>query len=477
MVLWGIAIGLVSALALHAVAPHEWPVMGSRASGMRASLAVLKEGGPLLLGRHGPHGAYYAVALDDDPGAYTYFPLLGHLFEGTDPVVIIGYFYVVMVAVLAAAYPVIFYALTRSLLAGLAAPIMLVVCILSMGFIDIYWIPAWGMLALLPLLYLLARDWPRLGLAALVAISLASGWLSSIRSSSGLGILVSAALVLVLRRWRWWRLAPALALLVVAYMATNTFIFTAIREHRDQRIGVKAMPDDRFSRHPLWSTAYLGLGYLRNGYGHRYEDEVAVARAQQIAPGAVVATPRFEAAIRHAYFSFVGAHPFEAVRQYAAKALVAVADTGPYLLLVLLTMPAMLLLGSRSGRRMRLRWALLTLPAMLIGFLQPMIAIPGQGYDAEFLGVLGALGIVGVCWTLMCVEGAARARVSLSLTHPGLRAAFAEAGQRRALGTSMRISAVTIAVLAVICTGGYFVRESGFRWLGTSPGPLIRYLG
>jgi hypothetical protein len=477
MLLYGLAIGLVSALVLLAVVPHEWSIMQSRSSGMRASLAVLQEGGPLLAGRHGLKGAYYPVALGDDPGAYTYFPLLGHLFGGVDPVVIMSYFYVVAVASLAAAYPLLFYGLTRSILAGIAAPVMLLICMVTIGFIDIYWIPAWGMLALLPSLYLLARRRPRSGLPAMVAIALVAGWLSSIRSNSGLGVLLGAAILLLLRRWRWWRVLPALALLAAAYMVTSTFIFTAIREHRDQRLGVTSMADDKITQHPLYHTAYIGLGYLPNSYGIRFKDGVAFARVQRVAPGTPYLSPRYEATIRNAYYGFVRAHPLETLRQYGAKALVAIANTGPYLLLVLLTLPAMLLLG--SDRRLVRLWSLLTLPALLIAFLQPLVAIPAHTYTEELLGVLGALAILGVCRALAYAEQTARERGSLYFGPVELRAAWIThyASTRAPFRRSVKISAVAIAVLALICTSGYFVRERANRWQGTHPSALQRYLG
>lgn len=474
MALWGVAIGLVTALALMVVVPHEWPVLGSRATGMRASLSVLREGGPLLAGRHGLTGAYYAVALNDDPGSFVYLPWLGHLLGGVDPTVMLSYCYVALIALLAAVYPLIFYTLTRSLLAGLASPLMLVICILSIGVVDIDWIPAWGMLALLPVLYLLARRWPRHGLLALVAISLAAGWLSSIRSSSGLGIVVIAAIMLTLRRWRWWRLLPALALLAAAYMATSTFLFTAIREHRDQRLGVKSMPDDQVTQHPLYHTAYIGLGYLPNNYGIRYVDSAAAARVQNDAPGTHYGTRRYDTVIRRAYFDFVQAHPLEALRQYGAKAVVAVANAGPYLLVILLTMPAMLMLG--PDRRMRRLWVLLTLPAVIIGFLQPMVAIPGREYDAELVGVLGVLGILGCCSVIAFLEAEARRRGRLSFTRSELDMSLAGA-HRGPVVRSLRISAATFAVLVLVGTAGYFIRQRAFHWQGSSPSLLMRYLG
>ncbi len=476
MLLWGLVIGLVAALALLAIVPHVWTIMESRSSGMRASLAVLKEGGPLLVGRHGVNGAYYPVAMGDDPGTFTYFPLLGYLFGGVDPVVILSYFYVVAVAFVAAAYPLIFYRLTGSVLAGLAAPLMFLVCMVSIGFEDVYWIPAWGMLTLLPPLFLLARDRSRFGSVALVAIALAAGWLSSIRSSAGLGIVVIAGIVLVLRGRRWWRVLPVLAVLALAYMSTSTFIFTAIRAHRDHVLGVKTMTDDGMTQHPLYHTAYIGLGYLHNDYGIRFKDEVAAHRVEQLAPGEVYQSHAYEETIRRAYFDFVKAHPVEALRQYGAKVVVAVADAGPYLLLVALTMPAMLMFG--PARRIRRLWALLALPALLIAFLQPMVAVPTQPYEEQLFGVLGVLGIVGLCWSLERAESRARERGGLPFALAGLRAAWStRAAQRRPVSRCIRITTAAVAVLVLFCAAGYFIRQSADRWQGIPSGVLMHYLG
>jgi hypothetical protein len=463
MVLWGLVVGLAAALVLLATTPYEWPIMASRSTGMRASLAVLSHGGPLLVGRHGLMGSYYAIALGDDPGSFTYLPLLGHLLGGIDPVVMLRYCYVVLVASLTAIYPLIFYRLTRSLLAGIAAPFMLLVCIRSLGLIDIYWLAAWGMLALLPPLYLLARDWPRFGLLALVAISLAAGWLSSMQGSSGVGIVVTAAIVLLLRRWRWWRVLPALALLAAAYISVNTFVFAAIREHRDQRLGVKAMPDDEMTQHPLWHTAYIGLGYLPNDNGISFKDGSSNARVQHDAPGTPYLSHHYETVIRTAYFSFVRAHPLEVLKQYGAKAVVAVAESRFYLVLMLLTMPAMLLLG--TGRRMRRRWALLTLPALVVGFLRTMVAVPGPAYDPGLFGVLGVLAILGLCWMLQQVEMGAREQVSLRFASIMPSTAWSTRTEHPApLRRITRVSVIYLTALLAVSIGGHFIRSSAEHW-------------
>jgi hypothetical protein len=472
MVLWGVAMGLLTAILLLAVSPGEWPVMGSRVTGLRDSMTVLKQGGPLLLGRHGATGALYPVGVGDDEGIYVYLPLLSRLLGVADPVAMLRYAYVALFGVAAAGYPVMFYKLTRSLLAGLAAPVMLVVCVRFMGFNDIYWIPAWGMFVLLPMIFLLARDWSRYGFVGLLAIALAAGWLSSIRNSSGLGIVIAAAAILLLRRWRWWRLLPAIALLALVYFSTNVLVLSQIRAHRDQTIGDTALSRNQPTMHSLWHTAYIGLGYLPNNYGIYYNDSVAQARVQREAPGTVYLSNRYATVLRKAYFKLWREHPGEVLEQYAAKAIVTTAETSPYLLLVLLTMPAMLLLGPK--RRIHRLWLSLTVPAVLVGFLPTMVAIPTQGYEEGLYGVLGVLGILGLCCMLEQLEIATRARGSLLAALGGLRGSWSAAiGWRDPLKRSARACGVALIALALLVIAGHFISRSAERWGHVPSGALI----
>jgi hypothetical protein len=472
MLLWGIVVGLLGALALFAMTPTMWPTTSSRAMGLRDAYEVLRQGGPLLLGRHGATGALYAVGVSDDQGIYVYVPLLSRLFGVTDPVSMLRYSYVVLYGLTTAAYPIVFFRLTRSLLAGIMAPLMLLVCVRAMLPLDIYWIPAWGMFTLLPAIYLLARDWPRFGLVALVGITLVASWLSSIRSEAGLPIVIAAAIVLLLRRWRWWRLLPALALLAVVYISINTFVLSAIRAHRDHQVGSSLLDRNQPTEHPLWHTLYIGIGYLPNKYGLWYEDSVGMARVQREAPGTVYLSSHYASVIRAAYLSFIREHPLEVMKQYAAKAVVAIANTVPYIVLVLFTLPAMLLLGPELT--IRRRWILLTLPAVIIMFLPSMIAIPTESYEEGLFGALGVIGILNLCWILERFEFEARKRGGLHGTLAALRSAWsASKGQPSALRRSARISCMAMVVLTVLCVGGHFIRRSSERWEHESSNVLI----
>jgi hypothetical protein len=474
--LWGLTVGLATALLLLRTAPAHWVMNDGRDIRLRDSMRVLSHGGPLLLGRHGPGGHYYAVDFGDDEGAFVYIPLLSRLFGVTEPVSMVRDLYIVLVSLTAALYPTIFYRLTRSLWAALVAPFLFVVCMRSMGFIDVYWISAWGALTLFPLIFLLARDWPRFGIVAIGGLALGAGWLTSIRSYSCLGIAVAATIVLLLQRWRWWRLLPALAMVALLYVSITAFVFPAIRADRDHRLGSAAKTVDLTSGHTLWHTAYAGLGYLPNKYGMRFLDGVPRARVEREAPGTPFLSSRYETIIRRAYFQFIGEHPRELIRQYSAKAIVVIADLFPYLLIVLLTLPAMLLVGPE--RRIARRWSLLAVPGVIVAFLPVVLALPMKQYEQDLYGVIGVVGITGLCWMLKLTEAAIRKRGRASLTAPGASESFSALAHGRTPGwRAARVSVVATVVLIALTFGGYFVRREADRWQGGPSGALMEEIG
>jgi hypothetical protein len=474
MLLWGAAAGVIAAVALLASTPGHWPILGTQATELRASLAMLRHGGPLLLGRHGSSGSLYAIGTEEE-GMFVYFPFLSHALGVADPVAMVRYLFVAMFTLTAAIYPLVFYKLTRSVLAGLAAPIVMLVCVESLGSTGVYWAPAWAALTLLPLIYLLLRDWPRFGLLAVLAIAFTAGCVSSLRAGSGLGVLISAALLLLLiRRWRWWRVLAALALVALAYTSVNSLLFAAVREHRNARIGASAARAiERAQPSPhVWHTMYIGLGYLPNDYGIRYRDGVAQARVQRDAPGTRYLSARYDTVIRRAYFSVVRHHPFEVIKQYAAKILVTAAGTSPYLLIVLLGAPAWLLIG--ADRRIRRRWLLLVLPAIAVSYLPTVIAIPTQPYEQGLYGALGVVGVVGLCWMLAWLELEVRARGARGLI-ARLRAASSKA--REAVPSpyrrTIRLIGMGLATLVALVVPGHFISRSAERWQGGSSGVLL----
>lgn len=473
MALWGLAAALIASLVLLALTPRVWPTSGGRGPRLQESMLILEQGGPLLVGRYGGStGAYYSLTPGDDEGEFVYVPTISRLLGVTNPLVTFRYLYIALVALTAALYPMVLYRLTGSAAAGIAAPFIFVACMVSMGFLDMYWVPAWGALTLLPLVFLLSRSWPRFGMVAILGLSLAASWISSIRSDCGLGVAIAGALVLVLRRWRWWRLLPALALVAVAYVSVGTFAFGAIRADRDRRVGrIAASGVDVATAHSLWFEAYAGIGYLHNSYGLRYAGAVPGGYAAREAPTALRFSSRFEAVLRRAYVSFVLDHPIEAIRQYGAKTTVAIADLVPYLLIAVLTLPAMLL---GRDRRMVRRWMLLTIPAAIVAFVPLMVAVPMESYEQGLYGVIGTVDILGLCSALAWLGTASTKDGGVRSMLAGVRVSWgALAHSAEPAWRSMRISASAIAILVVVSLGGYFLRGEADRWQGSPSGVLM----
>jgi hypothetical protein len=477
MALWGLLAAVLATLVLLTITPAAWPTRDGRGEKLHDSMTVLEHGGPLLLSRHGSRGQLYAADFGDDAGVYVYVPVLSRLFGVADPTRMLRDVYVALVALMIAFYPLIFHRLTGSLLAGFAAPLIGLVCILAMGFVDIYWVAAWGALVLLPLVFLLARDWSRFAFVGLVGIVFLAGWLSSIRSYSGLGIAIAAAIVLVMRRWRWWRLLPALALLAIVYVSINTFVFTAIRADRDHWLGSAARTLDVTSSHTLWHTVYAGLGYLPNRYSLGFLDGVPLAVVQREAPGTPFLSAHYETVVRDAYLRFASDHPVEVIRQYAAKALVTIADLTPWSLIALLTLPAVLLVGPE--RRVVRRWMLLTIPAVVVAFLPVMAALPELSYEQGLYGVVGLVGVTGICLLLARVQEGVRESGGVGAMLAGAHLSWGALVHSRLAGwRAARASALAVVLLIVLAFGGYFVRREADHWRNnSSSGVLMEYLG
>jgi hypothetical protein len=474
MAIWGLLTALIASFVLLAITPRVWREAGHRGWRLREAMLVYEHGGPLLVGRRdGATGAYYGLESGDDEGEYVYLPVLSRLFDVSDPRMMWRYLYIALTVLTAAVYPTIFYRLTRSLLAGLAAPFIFLACMISMGFLEMYWIPAWGALTLLPLLYLLARGWPRFGLAAVAGVVLVTSWMSSMRADCGLGIAIAAAMVLCLRRWRWWRLLPALAMVALVYISIGTFVLGAIRANRDHRIGSAAAKlVDSSGSHSLWHEVYDGLGYLPNSYGLRYSDEVSSKLAAREAPHASEFSSRWEAVMRNAYVKFVIHHPAEVVRQYGAKAVVTLADITPYLLIVLLTLPAMLL--SSPDRRDVRRWVLLTVPVAIVEFLPMMVAVPMESYEQGLYGVMGTLDVLGLCWMLKWLESGVREGGGIRPLLAGASFSWGALAHGVTPGwRSVRISVAATAVLLAVSLGGYFLRRDAVHSEATPSGVLM----
>ncbi len=418
---WGALWAIVGSLALYFLAPDPWPLQPSRAQDLRASLTVLEHGGPALLGYHSGSHLPYAIGYSDDQGIYVIVPVLGDWLGVSDPIAVLRWLWITAWAVTLLFSAIVARSLFRSSWAALLTPPALLACALSFGFGDLYWISAWVIVALLAPLVLLARDRPRHLGAGLVSIALIAGAATTVRSAAGLPVALSAAAVAVVMGGRPSMRAGLTVAIAAAYLAPAWIVLPAIREHRDRRIGVNLSAQEPTS-HPLWHSVYIGLGYTPNNYGIHYFDRYAAAAAQEADPGVRYLSPAYSSALHRQVNALIEHDPGFVLKVESEKALVLLSHAARYLLLLALLLPAAL--TARYRARLRRSELLLFLPALAIGTLPAILAVPFRVYELSLDAPLGALVLLAIgstaaraqsVWTATRGATGLNARVRLTL--------------------------------------------------------------
>jgi hypothetical protein len=480
MLAWGLLWAAIGALALYLLAPNPWPIQSSRATELQASLTVLDHGGPALLGYERGTHVPYAIGYTDDQGIYVIVPPLSHWFGQSDPVAVLRWLWIVAWALTLLFSATVFRVLFRSSWAGLLAPPTLLVCILSFGFGDIYWVAAWVVVTFVPLLVLLARHRPRRAWLALIPIALIAGVVTAIRSDAGLPVALAAVAVAAMAGGRRWAHVIVIAAIALAYLAPTSIVLPAIRAHRDHRIGVDLSANTATS-HPIWHPLYVGLGYTANRYDIHYSDSYGLAAAQEADPGVRYLSPTYASVLHKQVDALIEHDPWFVAKAEAQKAVVELSHTGRYILLLTLLLPAALV--ARGAARLRPSELALFLPALVIGALPAIVAIPIREYELTLLASLGALGLLAIGSAAARAEDqwrAARTVDEHSTAHmkrelPAARAATIGPASRARLTvrslwgawptrTTLRALLVAVAILAPIFLFARHLEAEHERW-------------
>ena len=199
-----------------------------------------------------------------------------------------------------------------------------------------------------------------------------------------MGLLISLGVlgVLILRRPRTrQRIAPLLlaGVLALAVFTTPRWVVLA----RDTSFNMQ--PAQRLATHGLSHTLYLGLGYVENKWGIRYDDDYGEEIANKADPPVVFCSPEYFRLMWKLYLARWAEDPFEVSRIYLDKAwrLLSVPTLYPgppfgiVLLIGLLHLAAATALG--AWRR--------------IGFLQGFVV---EGVSVAFLGLFLAQAMVAL---------------------------------------------------------------------------------
>jgi hypothetical protein len=406
LVAYGIGFAIYASVHLAGAIPNDAVLMGTREDGIRASIAVLDHGGPPLLGAKTTYGApgvnpardYYPVGVTDDQGLYLYLPVLGSLTGEQDPHILLKWFFIGCFALLFAVYPLIFFELTGSVLAGIAAPILALVWFPFLRNSDLYWIVGWCVLLCLPLVFVvLKRTWSRWSIALLLLTMVLASFATSIRIHTGLPILLAALAVVFLKERSWPRRAAISIALVVASFSFSVGVLDAARIARDETVGVdfrKSYP----SQHPFWHNAYIGLGYVPNKYGISWNDQVAIDAVAKKNPHAGYLTPAYENTLRGIYFNLFRHDPLFVLGTLWTKFGVCLDDALNTFGAQLLFLPLLLLFGRR--RHDMRRFLALSIPAFVLTLLAPVITLPDADYEAGWLSSVGLVSILIAAWLL-----------------------------------------------------------------------------
>lgn len=252
-----------------------------------------------------------------------------------------------------------------------------------------------------------SRAWIAGGLAALAVVTL-------VRESVGLmgfALTLGALAATALKRPRSAGLLPRLAL--IAVLATGALLAPKwATMARDAAFPVA--PAERLQTHGLSHTLYLGLGFVENKWGIRYEDEYGAELAKRA--GILYCSPEYFRMMWKLYLGRIAEDPVEVARIYWEKALrlltVATMQPGPPFGLILAIGLVHLLAAAWFGawRRVGLPQGL-EIEAVALAFLglflaQAILALPSHMYavpaNAFILVLLGTIVefVARGLWTL-----------------------------------------------------------------------------
>jgi hypothetical protein len=399
------AVLLAAGFAVFSLVRQSPPtLMTSRVVGVSQALDVLDHGGPPLLASDVPYhrgiasSHLQAAGITDDQGIYLYLPLLGHGTGEHDPAVLLHWLFVACFSLLIAATTIVLYELFGSVAATVLAPLLLIVVGDRLEPHDLYWAPAWIALLGIPALLLAHRWWTggrrRAAVAVLAPLLVTAGFATSIRSHSGLPIAISALGIVLLTRSPW-RTRTGIALLLVAAYASVGLAFVGVRAYRDSRVTLP--PAAAPTSHPFWHPAYLGLGYLPNKYGLAWNDSVAADAVERTRPGTPYLSRAYEHTLRRLYLHLVGHDLPFALRTYATKLAVLLADAAGYFWILGVIVAAAI--ATRRTRGVELA-SVLALPALAITLAPPLLSIPTPDYELGWLGAVGAGTLLGLAWAV-----------------------------------------------------------------------------
>jgi hypothetical protein len=471
---YGIVLAAIAVNQLDSLLPSPVALMSTRQIGASLVLQDMRAGGPPLLAekrRLGGAGLLpcegnrtydnCTIPLGDDPGLYVILPLEAMLFGGDDIVALLRWTFIWAFALLFALAPVWAFEVSRSLGAALLSPAALLPALPSLLNSDIYWISYWCLLICLPGLALLARarGRHRVFAASIAALMILASLASFVRSFAGLPAFLAAELLIFMEHASWRIRASFAAIALVANLIVTPIAAGTLVAMRDQRIvGTVAPPPIT----TVWHSVYLGLGYLSNPYGIRYDDNIAFEHALREDPSLRFLGPGYGDTLLRLITRIATNDPIFIAETVGTKVAVVTSHVVSRFWPLLLLLPLALLVGPR--RHQARRHALLAIPAVAYGALPPILVVPYVQYELGLFGGLGFLLLDSLVLIVAQVEDLIRGRPVREWTVASLRRSLVGALPERIRAHLRASSAVAVflalLVLALAQVAGLAVRRA-----------------
>lgn len=211
-----------------------------------------------------------------------------------------------------------------------------------------------------------------------------------IRSHSGAPVLVLVTFLILATNATSGRAKALLIAALIGAFASSLALARYPVNVRDaylekQVVGYTPAP----SRHPLWHSIYIGLGYVPNEVVPQYLDEVAVAAVERLEPGAEYLSTTYERTLRDEVFRIVREEPRLVARVVLAK-------SGSVLVQLILALNlGAIALALKRGRPPVLVLAAFA-AAILMGTMNGLLVVPAPQYLVgmhSMAAVLAALAI------------------------------------------------------------------------------------
>jgi hypothetical protein len=287
-------------------------------------------------------GKIVASGVMDDLGIYYFIPKLAQL-TGLSLNTVIPYFFT-GILLLSLALAFIGYCLLCKTFFGRFISLIVLADVYTIvaPYSDVYVAQAAVPLSIMPLFFyfLHSASSSRLAWSFTLFLFFAGVFIGTgnfVRSFAGTPVLLVMIFMLVFaRKFAIKQKGTYLAILIIGAFISH-FYYSSLVEARDKYLEAHiANYQVMVERHPLWWSAYIGLGYLDNPYKLKYNDSVAAATVKAINPNVDFISIEGQKILKQQYFKFIEEHPVFFINTVLSKASVLIQMTLLYLLVGLL---------------------------------------------------------------------------------------------------------------------------------------------